>query len=86
MEAIDPKAIKRRILATTPPTDILHGAVLINMALIPIYKHVFMALPFGKTTQMNFKKKFSNFYGHGNMKGKPNKNGDWWPKHALEQD
>jgi hypothetical protein len=24
MEAIDPKAIKRRILDTTPPTDLLH--------------------------------------------------------------
>jgi hypothetical protein len=48
MEAIDPKAIKRRILATTPPTDILHRAVLIYMALIPIYNHVMMALPVGK--------------------------------------
>jgi hypothetical protein len=48
MEAIDSKAIKRRILATTPPTDVLHRATLINMALIPIYNHVMMALPVGK--------------------------------------
>ncbi len=48
MEAIDPKAIKRRILATTPPTDFLRQAMLINMALIPIYNHVMMALPVGK--------------------------------------
>jgi hypothetical protein len=48
MEAIDPKAIKRRILATTPPTDVLHRATLINVALIPIYNHVLMALPVGK--------------------------------------
>ena len=42
---INPKAIRRRILATTPPMDLLHRATLINKALIPIYNHVFMALP-----------------------------------------
>ena len=42
---INPKAIKRRIMATTPPTDLLHRATLINRALIPIYNHVFMSLP-----------------------------------------
>jgi hypothetical protein len=45
MVAIDPKAVERRILATTPPTDILHRALLVNLAFIPIYNHVFMALP-----------------------------------------
>jgi hypothetical protein len=30
--AIDPKAIERRILATTPPTDMLHRALLVNLA------------------------------------------------------
>jgi hypothetical protein len=45
MAAIDPKAIERRILATTPPTDMLHRALLANMAFTPIYNHVFMALP-----------------------------------------
>ena len=42
---IQPKAIMRRILATTPPTDILHRATLINAAFLPIYNHVFMAVP-----------------------------------------
>ena len=42
---INPKAIKRRIMATTPPTDLVHRATLINRALIPIYNHVFMSLP-----------------------------------------
>ncbi len=42
---IEPKLIKRRILATTPPTDILHRANLVTTALIPVYNHVFMALP-----------------------------------------
>ena len=42
---ISPKAITRRILATTPPTDTLHRATLINSALLPIYNHVFMAIP-----------------------------------------
>ena len=45
MSQISPKAIKRRILATTPPTDILHRATLINTAFLPIYNHVFMAIP-----------------------------------------
>jgi len=42
---IQPKAIMKRILATTPPTDILHRATLINAAFLPIYNHVFMAVP-----------------------------------------
>ena len=45
---INPKAIRRRILATTPPTDLLHRATLINRALIynyTLYNHVFMSLP-----------------------------------------
>jgi hypothetical protein len=45
MRQIDPKALKRRIFATTPPTDLLHWALLLNMAYIPMYNHVFMALP-----------------------------------------
>jgi exonuclease III len=45
MTQISPKTIKRRILATTPPTDILHRATLIKTALLPIYNHVFMAIP-----------------------------------------
>jgi hypothetical protein len=45
MAAIDPKAIERQILATTPPTDMLHRALLVNLAFTPIYNHVFMALP-----------------------------------------
>ena len=45
MRQINPKAIKRRILATTPPTDLLHRAMLLNTAYIPVYNHVFMALP-----------------------------------------
>ena len=45
MEGIDAKAMRRRILGTTPPTDMLHKATLVNMAYIPLYNHVFMALP-----------------------------------------
>jgi hypothetical protein len=45
MAAIEPKLVKRRILATTPPTDVLHRATLVTTALIPVYNHVFMALP-----------------------------------------
>jgi hypothetical protein len=42
---IDLKTTRRRILATAPPTDILHRATLINSTLTPLYNHVFMALP-----------------------------------------
>ena len=45
LNKIQPKAIRRRILATTPPTDLLDRSRLINQALTPIYNHVFMALP-----------------------------------------
>jgi hypothetical protein len=45
IQKIDMKAVKRRILATTPPTDILHRATLINAAMVPMYNHVLMALP-----------------------------------------
>ncbi len=45
MASIEPKLIKRRILATTPPTDVLHRATLVTTALVPVYNHVFMALP-----------------------------------------
>jgi hypothetical protein len=45
MANIEPKLVKRRILATTPPTDVLHRATLVTTALIPVYNHVFMALP-----------------------------------------
>jgi hypothetical protein len=45
MAQIEPKTIKRRILATTPPTDVLHRATLVTTVLVPINNHVFMALP-----------------------------------------
>ncbi len=45
MQKIDLKAVKRRILATTPPIDTLHRATLVNAAMVPLYNHAFMALP-----------------------------------------
>jgi hypothetical protein len=45
MQKVDLKAVKRRILATTPPTDNLHRATLINSAMVPLYNHVLMTLP-----------------------------------------
>jgi hypothetical protein len=44
MQKIDTKTLKRRILATTPPTDILHRATINNSALVPLYNQVLMAL------------------------------------------
>ncbi len=43
--AIEPKAIKWHIMATMPPTDVLHRATPIITALLQVYNHVFMALP-----------------------------------------
>jgi hypothetical protein len=31
MASFEPKLIKRRILATTPPTDVLHRATLVTL-------------------------------------------------------
>jgi hypothetical protein len=44
MQKIDTKTLKRRILATTPPTNILPRATLNNSALVPLYNQVLMAL------------------------------------------
>jgi hypothetical protein len=44
LSKIDLKTTKRRILATAPPTDILHRATLIDSALTPLYNHALMAL------------------------------------------
>ena len=52
---IQPKSIRKRILATTPPTDLLHKARLLNQAILPLYNHVFMALPiFNQQIQQTF--------------------------------
>ena len=61
MLQIAPKAITRRIMATTPPTDLLHRATLINVALLPIYNHVFMALPVSSEHTKNLFTEVLNF-------------------------
>ncbi len=45
LQKIKTRTLKRRILAMTPPTDVLHRVTLINSAIIPLYNHVLMALP-----------------------------------------
>ncbi len=45
LHKINMKAVKRCILATAPPSDILHRAILINSAMTPLYNHVLIALP-----------------------------------------
>jgi hypothetical protein len=42
---VEPTATKRQIMATTSPTDVIHKATLITIALLPVYNHVFMVLP-----------------------------------------
>ena len=62
MRQIQPKTIKRRILATTPPTDLLHRSRLINSAFIPIYNHVLMALPVTKDHLDTLDKEVRTFF------------------------
>jgi hypothetical protein len=61
LNKIDLKAAKRRILATAPPTDILHRATLINSALIPLYNHVPMVLPAKETDLQHLYKEIKSF-------------------------
>jgi hypothetical protein len=61
MKNTEPKRIKRRILGTTPPTDLLHRALLINTALIPIYNHIFMALPVHQETMKKLHQEVLDF-------------------------
>jgi hypothetical protein len=61
MRNTEAKRIKRRILATTPPTDLLHRALLINTALIPIYNHIFMALPTQEDYMKDLQKEITDF-------------------------
>jgi len=44
MQKIEPKAIKRRIMATAHPTNMLHKSILLKIAVQPILNHAFMAL------------------------------------------
>jgi len=46
IENIDPRAIKKRILIASAPTNMFHKAILFNRVITPIYNHVFMALPY----------------------------------------
>jgi hypothetical protein len=61
LNKIDLKATKRRILATAPPTDILHRATLINSALVPLYNHVLMALQARETDLQPLNKEIKSF-------------------------
>jgi hypothetical protein len=61
LQKIDLKSTRRRILASTPPTDTLHRATLINSALVPLYNHVFMALPVTEEDSAILHKEILNF-------------------------
>ncbi len=45
IHAVQSKSVRRRILATSTPTDMLHRSILLNRTLIPLYTHIFMSLP-----------------------------------------
>jgi exonuclease III len=58
----DSKLIQRRILATTPPTDLLHRALLVNTAYMPVINHVLMALPVPCTILTEMDYEVRNFF------------------------
>jgi hypothetical protein len=80
MIKIDPKALKWRILATTPLTDLLHRALLIKqhssrsttMSSCP-YQHK-------KSRVTCCTRTCSTSYGHGKLTETLLVNGDWWQK------
>ncbi len=76
MRNTEAKRIKRRILATTPPTDLLHRAFLINTALIPIYNHIFMALPTQEDHMKDLQKEVTNFCGLDKRKERKSRKDD----------
>jgi len=65
----DSKLLRRRILATTPPTDLLHRALLINTSFIPIYNHVLMALPLSQQQLESLDKEVRTFFWTRNSGG-----------------
>jgi hypothetical protein len=66
LQKIFTKALKCRILATTPPMDIFQRVTLINSTMIPLYNHVIMALPITEEDidLASPTKKFYLFSGH----------------------
>jgi len=68
MSKIEPRAIQRQILATAHPVNMLHKSILLNIAVQPIFNHVFMALPFYDDATKNFLMKYKNSCGHRKKK------------------
>ena len=68
---IDTKSLRRRILATSTPTDMLHRAILVNRTLIPLYTHVFMALPISTTYLQNLATDIEKFMWQKHEDGGP---------------
>ena len=58
----DLKLMKRRILATTHPTDMLHREQLVNMAFTPILNRILMALPISDNPLQELDKEVRDFF------------------------
>ena len=80
LEKTNLKSIKRRIMATTPPTDILHRATLINTALTPIYNHICMALPIEEDQIKKLFEDILSFLWTRQKKGKLSTREEWSQK------
>jgi hypothetical protein len=61
VQRIEVKAVKWRILATTPPIDTLHRVTLINAAMVPLYNHALMALPIAQEDTETIRKEILSF-------------------------
>jgi hypothetical protein len=78
MANIEPKLVKRRILATTPPTDVLHRATLVTTALIPVYNHVFRPSLLNPSIQNLYSLRSYAFSGPSKWMAIPSRKGAWW--------
>ncbi len=65
--------------------NVLHGATLINVALHPVYSHVFMALLVEPQPTAELHKEALSSFGPSKWIGKPNKRGDWQWRNSFQQ-
>jgi hypothetical protein len=77
MARIEPKLIKCRILATTPPTNKLHRATLVTTALIPVYNHVLWPCLWNPIILRTSSLKSFDFSGSSKWMNVRHRRGDW---------
>ena len=84
-EVIDVKAIRKKILATSPPTDMLHRSMLVNIALTSLYTHAVMSVPVTQQVTDKLTKLINDFLWTRQEDGRPSKKDVWCQKKELGQ-